>query len=205
MTRGGGKRERLIESAADLFHRRGIAGATLAEIAEAADVPPGNVYYYFKTRDELIRAVIEFWTDRFAQLVEPLEREPDPRQRLKALAHFWAAEGQLVAEAGCPVGSLSGDLNKQGQELREGSAQLFGLLLDWASGQFAQLGCEEPRDCAIELVAGLQGAALLSASFADPGLVRRQVSRLERWIDGVGRAGRANSPANDVDVVESKG
>jgi AcrR family transcriptional regulator len=54
-----GKRERLIASAADLLHRQGVERTTLAEIAKAADVPPGNVYYYFKTRDELVHAVIE--------------------------------------------------------------------------------------------------------------------------------------------------
>src|ERR671934_50052 len=54
-----GKRDRLVASARELLHQRGVSGPTLAEIAEAADVPPGNVYYYFKTRDDLVLAVIE--------------------------------------------------------------------------------------------------------------------------------------------------
>jgi AcrR family transcriptional regulator len=55
----GGKRERLVTSAADLMHRQGVPVTTLAQVAQAADVPPGNVYYYFKTKDEVIAAVIE--------------------------------------------------------------------------------------------------------------------------------------------------
>ena len=55
----GGKRERLVASAGDLLHRQGVAATTLAQVAEAADVPAGNVYYYFKTKDDLVRAVIE--------------------------------------------------------------------------------------------------------------------------------------------------
>jgi TetR/AcrR family transcriptional regulator, transcriptional repressor for nem operon len=35
-----------------------VAATSLAEIAQAADVPLGNVYYYFKSKDELIRAVV---------------------------------------------------------------------------------------------------------------------------------------------------
>ena len=55
----GGKRERLVASAGDLLHRQGVMATTLAQVAEAADVPPGNVYYYFKTKDDLVRAVID--------------------------------------------------------------------------------------------------------------------------------------------------
>ena len=42
-----GKRERLVDSARDLFHERGVQRTTLAEVAERAEVPLGNVYYYF--------------------------------------------------------------------------------------------------------------------------------------------------------------
>ena len=37
---------------------QGIEKTTLADIAQAADVPVGNIYYYFKTKDELVRAVV---------------------------------------------------------------------------------------------------------------------------------------------------
>ena len=53
-----GKRERLIAGASKLVHHNGVAATTLAEIAQAADVPLGNVYYYFKSKDELIRGVV---------------------------------------------------------------------------------------------------------------------------------------------------
>ena len=55
----GGKRERLVASAGDLMHRHGVPSTTLAQVADAAGVPLGNVYYYFKTKDDLIRGVIE--------------------------------------------------------------------------------------------------------------------------------------------------
>jgi AcrR family transcriptional regulator len=53
-----GKRERLVAGASKLLHHNGVAASSLAEIAQAADVPLGNVYYYFKSKDELIRAVL---------------------------------------------------------------------------------------------------------------------------------------------------
>ena len=46
-------------AATQLLRQQGIGQTTLADIAEAADVPVGNVYYYFKTKDDIIAAVIE--------------------------------------------------------------------------------------------------------------------------------------------------
>src|SRR5690348_8530311 len=54
-----GKRERLTAAAMQLVHQHGVERTTLADIAKAADVPVGNVYYYFKTKDDVIAAVIE--------------------------------------------------------------------------------------------------------------------------------------------------
>jgi TetR/AcrR family transcriptional repressor of nem operon len=41
-----GKRERLVAAACQLFHQQGVEMTTLADIAQAADVPVGNIYYY---------------------------------------------------------------------------------------------------------------------------------------------------------------
>ena len=54
-----GKRDRLVLAAVQLLHQQGIERTTLADIAKLADVPAGNVYYYFKTKDEVIAAVVE--------------------------------------------------------------------------------------------------------------------------------------------------
>ena len=135
-----GKRERLIASAAELLHQHGAAGPTLAEIAHAADVPPGNVYYYFKTRDELVCAVIASRTEEVRTLLRSLDQQPDPRARLKGLAQAWAEVAEVVAAHGCPLGSLSSELNKGNGELAGAATGLFRLVLDWAERQFREHG-----------------------------------------------------------------
>src|SRR4051794_7985997 len=97
-----GKRERLVASAGELLHRQGVQRTTLAQIAHAADVPPGNVYYYFKTRDELVGAVIADRADSLRSMLAAFERRPEPRARLKALARSWVEMSDEVAEHGCP-------------------------------------------------------------------------------------------------------
>src|SRR5690349_5250860 len=84
-----GKRERLVTAAGDLLHRQGVAATTLAHVAASADVPPGNVYYYFKTKDDLVRAVIEARSEQVRALLGTLQSRRSPGARLKALAHQW--------------------------------------------------------------------------------------------------------------------
>ncbi|WP_343869414.1 alpha/beta hydrolase, partial [Dactylosporangium roseum] len=55
--RSSSKRDRLVRAACSLFHQRGVGHTSLADIAKTADVQIGNVYYYFKTKDDIIRAV----------------------------------------------------------------------------------------------------------------------------------------------------
>jgi len=183
----GGKRERLVSAAADLMHRQGVQGPTLAEIAEAAQVPPGNVYYYFKTRDDLVGAVIESRAAGIAGLLRSLDELPDPRSRLKALAGTWSEQRTRVAAHGCPVGSLAAELGKGDQGPAEQAARLLAALIDWAGGQFRELGRPDADDLAVTLIGGIQGAALLAGTLHDPGLLSRQVRRLEEWIDSCGQ------------------
>jgi AcrR family transcriptional regulator len=53
------KRQRLVSGACEVIHQQGVEKTTIADIAQAAEVPVGNVYYYFKTKDELVEAAIE--------------------------------------------------------------------------------------------------------------------------------------------------
>src|SRR5229473_4265442 len=78
------KRTRLIDTAMKLAYRRGFRETSLADIAEAAQVPVGNVYYYFKTKEELGEAVVERRLEEFRSLREEMDRLISPKERLFA-------------------------------------------------------------------------------------------------------------------------
>lgn len=178
-----GKRERLVASAGDLFLREGAESPTLAEIAQAADVPPGNVYYYFKTRDELVRAVIEARAHEIRALLDSVDGRSTPRLRLKALTRSWSDVADLVAAHGCPIGGLASDLRHRSDGLGDEAADLLQLIVDWAAAQFRALGRRDARELGVALLAGVQGASVLANALQDPKLLTREVRRLERWID----------------------
>src|ERR1700681_2267690 len=101
-----GKRQRLLAAAAQLLHQQGVERTTLADIAQLADVPLGNIYYYFKTKDELVEAVIEAVERDIQTQLASLNRHRSPKGRLKALVHNLTDQRDLVARYGCPMGSL---------------------------------------------------------------------------------------------------
>jgi AcrR family transcriptional regulator len=181
----GGKRERLVASAGELLHRQGVLATTLAQVAEAAEVPPGNVYYYFKSKDDLVRAVIDSRVEQVGAMLGSLQARRSPAARLKALAHQWVEMRELVARYGCPFGTLAAELDRRSDGLDREAAKPMGLILDWAEDQFRQLGRRDARELAINLFSGVQGGALLANAFRDPDIMTGQVRHLERWIDSL--------------------
>ena len=178
-----GKRERLVESARDLFHEQGVRGTTLAEVADRAGVPLGNVYYYFTTKDELVGAVLDGYLVQAATLIDSFERSRTPQARLKALVRNWVDMRDAVVRHGCPMGTLCAELEKSEDGLDRQAAQVMAMIVDWSEDQFRQLGKQDARDLALALFAGIQGAALLANTFRDPSILTRQARHLERWID----------------------
>lgn len=74
-------REALIQAARVIMSEKGVDGATMLEIAEAADVGAGTVYNYFKSKDELAIAVLEEMMHDLAQRIERVtDTFDDPAQ-----------------------------------------------------------------------------------------------------------------------------
>ena len=180
-----GKRERLVAGASEVIHRQGVEKTTIADIARAADVPVGNVYYYFKTKDELVEAAIDSHVRDIHALLDSLERHRTPQARLKALVRALTAQRELAARYGCPLGSLCSELDKRTDGLDRDCAEMLRLPTDWAEQQFRLIGRRDARDLAVALMASYQGIALLTNTFRDPELMSREARRIERWIDSL--------------------
>ena len=183
--RGPGKRERLVEAARQVLYEQGVEKATLADIAAAADVPVGNVYYYFKTKDALVSAVIDRYQHTFGELSAQLSTAEDPAGRLKALLQALTQRQERLTSYGCPVGSLNAELGKRDDDLRTEGGAILGRLVDWAEVQFRAMRRADARELAVALIAAYEGVVLLAAALRDPSLIGTESSRLGRWIDSL--------------------
>jgi AcrR family transcriptional regulator len=181
-----GKRARLVAAACELVYRQGVARTTLADIAQAADVPVGNVYYYFKTKDDIIGAVVQTHRDRLESTLAELERRHrSPKARLKALVGVLAERADSIAQYGCRYGTLCSELAKRADGSDPLAAPLMQIPLEWAEQQFRAMGRRDAHDLAVELVASYQGSAVLTSALGQPELMARQARRLRRWIEAL--------------------
>jgi TetR/AcrR family transcriptional regulator, transcriptional repressor for nem operon len=181
-----GKRERLVAAATELLHQHGVEKTTLADIAQAADVPAGNVYYYFKTKDDIIAAVIEARVQQArASLAAIDSSHRSPKSRLKALVGEFASQRDVISRYGCPHGSLCSELDKRPGRPDSALPELMRVPIEWAEEQFRALGQRDAHDLAVSLIASYEGSALLTNTFRDPDILAREARRLNRWIDSL--------------------
>ena len=159
------KRQRLVEGARLVLHQQGVEKTTLADIAQAADVPVGNVYYYFKTKDELVQAAIDAQAQDIETALASFDRHRSPKARLKAFVKLLTAQREVAARYGCPHGTLCSELNKRDDGLGQAGTKLMQLWIDWAERQFRAMGRRDARELAVALIASYQGIMLLTNAF----------------------------------------
>jgi AcrR family transcriptional regulator len=183
----GGKRQQLVIAACELFHQQGVAATTLADIADRSGVPLGNVYYYFKTRDDIVAAAVEARSCEIQDLGALLEqRHRSPKTRLKALVGVVADQREGITAHGCPYGTLCAELVSQGEDAsRSLAAGLMRSLVVWAEQQFRQMGRRDAGELAVELVAMYQGGAAVASALGDVNVFAQQARRMQRWLDGI--------------------
>ena len=154
------KSERLVEAAAKRFHRYGLSASSIAEVAGDAGIPPGNVYYYFRTKDSLALAVQAHWDTRIQNALAEIEAEhPDAPSRLAAFLDRSQANASFYAEAGCPLAALARDLRNGGETLQPLAGRIFEAQAKWLETQFAAIGLSgrEPTNAAWAILTAIQG------------------------------------------------
>ena len=176
-------RPRLIQAAAELAYQHGFGRTTLADIAKAAKVPAGNLYYYFKTKEEIAEAIVEQRLSELLAAQQELGKLKSPRERLCGLVLIWLKYHDTIIKNGCPVGTFCTELNKDGGKPARQASKIFSNLLAWTEAQFAEF-CpgNEARGNAVHLVSVLQGVTVLANSTKSADLIKMESSRLVSWI-----------------------
>jgi len=178
-----GRRDKLVKAASSLIQRQGYARTTLAEIAAAGGVPLGSVYYYFKTKDEVLVAINDRRMESLRRFLVEATESAGPRERLEALIQIWVIDKEIDALYGCPIGSICYELAKHREALSAEAAKPLKFLLQWAEEQFRQLGSgKESAALALHLITVLQGASLVANAFNDPAIILHETDYLKAWL-----------------------
>jgi len=110
MTAASPTRQRLLDAALYLFWLQGYAATGIAQILERAGANAGSFYHFFKTKEELLLAVLEFYIRSLDPVVvQPVfSQTEDPIERVFGILDFYRRN--LLATGcsyGCPIGRLA--------------------------------------------------------------------------------------------------
>lgn len=185
MPRSSDKRERLIRSADQLILRQGYKQTTLSDIAEESGVPLGNVYYYFKTKEDIGRTIIQSRIEALEKLLADCSRQETPKKRLLKFLEYPQDTRLALSEYGCPLGTLAYELSRSDSTLGVFSKKLIKVLLDWSTHQFEMMDRPDFRLMGLQFVSNLQGMSLISNSLDDPAVVDQMTDRTREWIESL--------------------
>jgi len=111
--KGADKRKKLTDIGTEIFTKQGFNTTGLDEVVRLAAVPKGSFYYYFHSKDDFARAVIENYANYFARKLDRilLDQSMTPLQRLRAFA-VDASEGvrRYEFKRGCLIGNLGQEM-----------------------------------------------------------------------------------------------
>ncbi|MBC3345273.1 TetR/AcrR family transcriptional regulator [Pseudomonas sp. SWRI196] len=180
-------RERIVAEADRLFYERGYELTSFSDIADAVGISRGNFYYHFKSKDEILDAVIGKRMMNTSGMLETWETQShSPSERIKSFILIVVTNRAQIIRHGCPVGTLCSELAKIGHPAQPQSNQLFALFRTWLCQQFVLLGHETDADSlAMHVLAFSQGIALLAQAFQDERFIQREAERMCAWLDGV--------------------
>jgi len=117
-----------VETARELFWLNGYNATSVADVLEKSGVRSGSMYYHFKTKDELLLAVLEKYKEllRPALLAPVWEKISDPIERIFGLLAVYR-QGILATDFGygCPLGRLAMEIDPAMREVHAGIAANF--------------------------------------------------------------------------------
>jgi TetR/AcrR family transcriptional repressor of nem operon len=163
-------REKIIAAGAEIIHRKGFNHTGIQEILNAAHVPKGSFYNYFKSKDDFGLQIIDYFAAHFNQIAkETLEdTKVSPLNRIyRFLTAFMEYFESQNYTGGCPIGNLSQEMGDLSPAFRKKLREAIDMMVDAYSPVLAAaqkdgkiLKSLDIKDTASFIVAGWHGAII---------------------------------------------
>jgi AcrR family transcriptional regulator len=166
------RREQIFTAAAELFSHSGYHGVTVDAIAQRAGISKGNLYWYFKSKQEIFRQLTDYAVGRlYYPVMEAMASDVEPRERLRAVARSCLHAAEADPEALHLIWQIAIQ-----PELKDLVSPEFSTwvnpVIDYLTPLFAGLGEKDPEGTAMLFVFTLDALMLLVA--IDPSVYDRE-------------------------------
>ena len=192
-SQGAQTRLRIIQAAADLFHKQGVGATSPDEIIEVSGTGKGQFYHYFKSKEGLVHEVLQFYVTAIKtgsgsvnydiQSWEDLERWFSTQLELQK---------RFLMKRGCPFGTIGNEVTDNDELIRQDLSLIFELVGNQLTAFFIRekakgrlLDSVNERQLADFCMAVAQGAMLIGKVKRDSQLVeatfREALSHLKAY------------------------
>ena len=167
--KGADTKLRIVQVAADLFHKQGARATSPEEIIEASATGKGQFYYYFKSKEGLVHEVLQRHLAAVKNGNAPVDYEINSWQDLERWfqAHV-ELQKRYKMTRGCPFGTIGNELTENDGLIRQDLAHLFEVVKHKLAMFFAR---EKAQGCLVKdaneeqlaafCIATIQGAMLM--------------------------------------------
>lgn len=170
---------------------QGVAGTSIPDIQNAAQVSASQIYHYFGDKQGLVRAVIDHQIEATLNGQRPLLDHLDSLDALRAWCEAAAVRQESHGcQGGCEIGSLASELAESGATNRAGLVAAFdrweapirnGLSRMRQRGELSDDA--DPAALATALLAAIQGGLLLTQLRRCPAPLRQATSAVIGYIE----------------------
>jgi len=203
-------RVRILRTAADLFHKKGVRATSPGEIIKASGAGKGQFYHHFKNKDFLVHEVLRAFLEAVKTGRTPVRYDvtswDDLENFFRSHIEF---QRRFSMTRSCPIGTVANEANEVDDQIRED----ISLIVDVMKNKLATFFRAEktkgrlPRDLEPEVVANfciatIQGAMLLGKvnrnSRPAEAAVHEALQHLKSYAthcNGESRNGRAKAPS----------
>lgn len=188
-------RDHIVKAADQLFYQRGYEHTSFSDIADVVQISRGNFYYHFKTKDEILDAVISLRLANTERMLGQWEKDGEhPVDRIRNFINILITNRAKIMRYGCPVGTLCAELAKLKHASQSDANKLFTLFRYWLRRQFMLLGREADADTlAMHLLVRSQGVATLANTFHDVKFIEREVEQMCDWLSSYTESAARNA------------
>ena len=129
-TRGMNK-EKILEAGKNLLYMNGYSATGIQDIADAAEVPKGSFYNYFKSKEQFAVSAIDSYTDETVEfLKQHLFNGPlSPLNRMRVMLNRWAEN--MFSEfkgCGCLIGNMTQEMGIHSRVIQDVTGKDFARL-----------------------------------------------------------------------------
>ncbi|MCR8660672.1 TetR/AcrR family transcriptional regulator [Paenibacillus endoradicis] len=185
-------REQLIHIAARLFLSKGYKYTSIEDVCTRSGISRSNLYYHFKSKEELLFAVVSFWGNRYESALEISlgQQEISAKRRIESFIDLLLQEIEARGNKGtCPFIAMYQQSPVDAKDVHDRIQQFFKMLHELinklleqgiTNGEFrAGISASE---CAYLFVSALEGSLILAETMNDISIVRTTSDRFFKLL-----------------------